>query len=226
MPFVTPDLPQTEAVIATMTNAFRVDSKLAPVAPNAALHLAAQAFADYLARTGTFSHTADGHRPAERTQAAGYASCMVAENIAMHQSRLGFGPADLARRVVEGWKTSAAHRANLLQPGVTETGIGIAQSNDPVPKFLTVQLFGRPGSYKYSYTIENRAGQTVSYTLDAQQRSIAAATIISQTACTPRHLSFAAGTTTSNFETRNGDRFMITRGPDGAARVERITSRP
>jgi uncharacterized protein YkwD len=47
-----PDLPQTEAAIIEMTNAFRKDSTLQPVRPNTALAAAARAFAEYLAKTG------------------------------------------------------------------------------------------------------------------------------------------------------------------------------
>lgn len=221
MPFVSPDLPQTQAAIVAMTNAFRAENKLGGLAPNAALQAAAQAFAAYLARTGTFAHAADGQAPNERARVAGYKACMIAENIAMRRSTEGFSAADLARGTLEGWKTSPLHRANLLQPAVTETGIGIARSNDPVPKFLAVQLLGRPDGFKYSFSIENRAGEPVAYTLDTQPRRIASAAVITFTACAPRTLAFKTGALTAEFQTATGDRFVLSPGPDGAPRVER-----
>ena len=78
-----PDLPQTERAIVEMTNAFRRESKLGEVKPNAALTAAARAFAEYLARTGKFAHEADGRQPAQRAEASGYRYCRVAENLAM-----------------------------------------------------------------------------------------------------------------------------------------------
>ena len=71
MPLAAPDLPQTEAAIIEMTNAFRAENRLTAVVPSAKLQAAAKVFADYLARNGSFAHTADGRQPAERAQAAG-----------------------------------------------------------------------------------------------------------------------------------------------------------
>lgn len=220
MPLATPDLPLTETVIIEMTNAFRAENHLAAVSESPALQIAARAFADYLARSGSFAHTADGRQPAERAKAAGYSYCIVAENLALHRSNRGFETSDLASRAVEGWKASPAHRANMLLAQVTETGIGIAKSNDPDPKFLTVQLFGRPGSMKYSIDIENTSGQPVSYILDGQTNTIAASMHVTHTSCVPNDLSFDIGKVTSKFATAPGDTFIIVRGTDAKPRVE------
>src|SRR5215831_7713464 len=67
-----PDLPRTEIAIVEMTNTFRRESKLAEVKPNADLTAAARAFAQYLAKTGSFAHEADGRGPGERAIASGY----------------------------------------------------------------------------------------------------------------------------------------------------------
>ena len=220
MPLAAPDLPQTEAAIIEMTNAFRAENRLTAVVPSAKLQAAAKVFADYLARNGSFAHTADGRQPAERAQAAGYSYCIVAENLAMHQSNRGFETTDLARRAVDGWKNSPPHRANLLQPYVTETGIGIAKSGDADPKFLTVQLFGRPGSFKYSIEIQNVSGGTVTYAIGDQKNTIVDAMHVTHTACVPREIMFDIGKVTSKFETREGELFIISRGADGKPRVE------
>jgi len=111
-----PDLPRTELAIVEMTNAFRRESKLGEVKPNAALTAAARAFAQYLAKTGKFAHEADGRGPGERVVASGYQYCQVAENLAMNLDSRGFETRALARAVVEGWKGSPPHRANLLRP--------------------------------------------------------------------------------------------------------------
>lgn len=220
MPIATPDLLQTEAVIIEMTNHFRGEQHLGAVTPSAPLQIAAQAFADYLARTGAFAHTADGRQPSERAKAAGYQYCIVAENLAMHQSNRGFETSELAGRAVEGWKSSPAHRANMLQPHVTETGIGIAKTADLDPKFLTVQLFGRPGAFKYSINIENMSGTNVTYVLGNQKNTIVPSMHVTHTTCVPNELTFDIGKVTSKFETHDGETFLITRGGDGKPRVE------
>ena len=220
MPFVTPDLPETEAAIVALTNTFRAENHLGAVTSNPALQAAARQFAAYLARTSTFDHTADGRQPSDRVKTAGYRACIVAENLALQQSSSGFEARVLAGRAVEGWKNSPPHRANMLQPEVTETGIGIAFSKDAVPKFLSVQVFGRPDSLKVEFKIENQAGIAVGYMLDGATRQVSHRAVITHTACAPQPITFATGAVTTAFATRNGAAFLITRGPDGKPRVE------
>ena len=153
-----PDLPQTEIAIVEMTNAFRKENKLGEVKPNAALTAAARAFAQYLAKTGKFAHEADGREPAERATEQGYRYCLVAENLALNLDSRGFETRQLAGHVLTGWKESPGHRANLLQVAVTEIGVAVARAPDRDPKFISVQLFGRPEALKVTFRIENRSG--------------------------------------------------------------------
>jgi len=146
-----PDLPQTEIAIVEMTNAFRKDNKLAALKPNAALAAAARAFADYLGKSGKFAHEADGRQPAQRAEAQGYRYCTVAENLALNLDSRGFETKELARNAVEGWKASPGHRANMLRPHVTEIGVAVVRAPDRDPKFISVQLFGRPDSLKVTF---------------------------------------------------------------------------
>jgi uncharacterized protein YkwD len=53
------------------TNAFRQQERHPPVAPNPQLTAAAQGFAAFRARTGQFSHTADGQSPEAWAKALG-----------------------------------------------------------------------------------------------------------------------------------------------------------
>ncbi len=221
---VLPDLPQAEAAIIEMTNAFRAENHLSTVAGNAALKSAAQAYADHLARTATFSHSADGRQPADRAQAAGYRYCMVAENLALNQSSRGFEARDLAGRMVEGWKNSPPHRASMLAPNVTEIGIGIARGPDADPKFLTVQLFGRPEAYKYQVHVENRSGAAISYMFGNQPNTAQTSMHLTHTACVPHEIVFDIGKVTSKFTTSDGAAFVISRGPGGKPRVDRVAA--
>jgi Cysteine-rich secretory protein family len=216
-----PDLPQTETAIVEMTNAFRRESKLGEVKPNAALTAAARAFAAYLAKTGKFAHEADGRAPAQRAEAAGYRYCLVGENLALNLDSRGFETRALARDVVDGWKSSPGHRANMLLPTVTEIGVAVARAPDNNPKFISVQLFGRPESMKVEFLIENRAGAEVSYTLGEETQELPARATVTHTSCDPDQLTFekAAAATARRFTPRNGDRFVVRPGTAGAIAV-------
>ena len=208
-----PDLPQTEIAIIDMTNAFRKESRLGTVKPNAALTTAARIFADYLAKTGKFAHEADGRGPAERVGAQGYHYCLVSENLAMNRDSRGFESRALARRAVDGWKNSPGHRANMLQPTVTEIGVAVSRAPDRDPKFISVQLFGRPEALKVEFRIENHAQAPIRYTLGEKTHTLPQRSIVTHASCDPRRLTFGQLGTLQHFEARNGDRFVVrTRG--------------
>ena len=216
-----PDLPQTEAAIVEMTNAFRKANTLQEVKPNAALTAAARAFADYLARTGKFAHEADGRQPQDRAQAQGYRYCLVAENLAWHRDSRGFEARQLARQVVEGWKTSAGHRANLLLQGATETGIGVARVPDKDPKFLAVQLLGRPEALKIKFSIQNLSATAVRYAVGSETGALPPRATVTYASCNSRPLSLEEpGGAAARFEPRLGDRFVIRAGKGQAVKVD------
>ena len=216
-----PDLPQTEIAIVEMTNAFRTDNWLAPLKPHAALTAAARAFADYLGKSGKFGHEADGRHPGQRAAAHGYRHCSVAENLALHLDSRGFETQQLARSAVEGWKASPGHRVNMLRPHVTEIGVGVVRAPDRNPKFISVQLFGRPDSLKVTFIIENRAGAEVRYKLGAEAASLPPRTIATYTRCEPDKLIFEkAGPAAQPHEPREGDRYVVRAGTGGAIAVD------
>jgi hypothetical protein len=213
-----PDLPKTEIAIVEMTNAFRKEMRLGEVKPNPALAAAARAFAEYLARTGAFAHEADGRQPAQRAEAAGYRYCSIAENLAMNMDSRGFDTRALAREAVEGWKNSPGHRANMLQPMATEIGVAVARAPDRNPKFISVQLLGRPESLKVEFRIENAAGVAVAYALGEETHTLPVRTIVTHTSCDPGALTFAkAGSAPQRFEPRGGDHFVVRASGTGVA---------
>jgi hypothetical protein len=218
-----PDLPQTEIVIVEMTNGFRKENKLAGVKPNAALTAAARAFAEYLAKTGKFAHEADGRGPDARATEKGYKFCVIAENLALNLDSRGFETRQLAQQVVEGWKNSPGHRANLVKPDVTEIGVGVVRAPDRDPKFISVQLFGRPLGNKLEFRIENRSGVEVKYTLGSEAHTVAPRTLVTHTSsgCEPLALAFEnpAGSA-RRFEPRNGDRYVAKPAGGGAVAIE------
>lgn len=209
-----PDLPQTETAIIEMTNTFRKASALQEVKPNTALAAAARAFADYLARAGKFAHDADGRKPEERVLAHGYSYCLVAENLAWNLNSRGFESRQLAGEVVEGWKVSPGHRRNLLLRDATEIGVAVVRVPDKSPKFLSVQLFGRPESLKVTFSIQNQSNMAVSYSLGTETDLLSPRETVTHTDCDPRLLTFdkpgdKPGQGPARFTPRNGDRFVI-----------------
>ncbi len=216
-----PDLPQTETAIVEMTNAFRKENSLGNLKPNAALSAAAHAFAAYLAKTGKFAHEADGRGPERRAEGQGYRYCLVAENLAMNLDSRGFESRQLAREALDGWKASPGHRANMLQAGITEIGVGVVRAPDKNPKFISVQLLARPESLRIKFSVVNRTGAAVRYRLGEGSHTLPAHTIVTHTLCDRRPLTFEQAGTHARFELHDGDRFTTRAGAAGSIEVER-----
>jgi uncharacterized protein YkwD len=166
-----PDLPRVEPLIVDGTNAFRKQQGRDLLRSNPKLAQAARAYAQYLARTDKFSHTADGKEPWERTGAQGYRHCLLSENIAWEKNAAGFTTPGLARALVEGWKKSSHHRKNMLDPYVDEIGVGVSYS-PKMGRYYAVQEFGRPKSEEVVFTLANEADAAVTYTLDGKDFTV------------------------------------------------------
>lgn len=138
-----PDTERAERGVFEDTNAFRAEQGQRGLALDKTLSATAQRFADYMARTGHYSHDADGRTPGQRLRAAGYEYCMVAENIAYAYDTRGFRTSQLADKFVDGWKASPGHRRNMLDAEATVMGVAIAHS--PLNGYYyAVQMFARP----------------------------------------------------------------------------------
>ena len=139
----------------------------------------------------------------------------------MNLDSRGFETRALAGAAVEGWKNSPGHRANMLQPTVTEIGVAVARAPDRDPKFISVQLFGRPEALKVEFRIENQAGAAVRYALGEETHTLPARAIVTHTSCDPEQLTFEkAGAAAQRFAPRNGDRFVVRSGAGGAIAVD------
>ena len=143
-----PDLPKAEIAIVEMTNAFRHEQKLGALSLNKQLAAAARAYAAYLARNGTLSHSADGRSMDDRVRAQGYRFCWLAENLSFRRDAKGFATSTLVGTVITGWKNSSGHRANMASSNVTEIGVGVARAPGTSPSFYSVQIMGRPANGK------------------------------------------------------------------------------
>jgi uncharacterized protein YkwD len=130
-------------------NDFRADNGLAPLRWNSRLATGAQGHADDMAARHYFAHVnPEGRDVVARIRPTGYipsdAEWSLAEN-------LGFGTSSLATptAIVAGWVDSAPHSQNMLDPGMEDVGVGIAQgtmSGDAQPGMFYVTDFGARGS--------------------------------------------------------------------------------
>lgn len=204
---MTPDLPAVEIAIVEYTNIFRSQQGRNPVKRNSKLDKAARDYARYLARTGKFSHTADGRQPHERIDKTGYSYCITAENLALSASTYGFKARQLGARAVEQWKHSPGHRKNMMRPHVTEIGAGVAKKQGE-HSYYSVQLFARPKSASYKFEILNMAARTVSYALGDQSYNIEPRAAVTFEPCLPMRLNFPKPINAS-FTTVPGAQFVI-----------------
>ncbi len=218
-----PDLAITEAAIVEMTNAFRAEQKLGAVGVSASLTAAARAYAAYLAKSGQFSHTADGREAGDRVTAARYEWCEVAENLALHLDSRGFASRALAEQSVEGWKNSPGHRANMMAPYVTEIGVGVVRAPDQDPKFIAVQLFARPKALQYTFEIKNGTTASIGYAFAGESHDIGPRYTITHTACAPSELKFnglGKESVTSKFTASDGVVYALQPDGNGGTKVE------
>ncbi|MCC7419183.1 MAG: CAP domain-containing protein [Planctomycetaceae bacterium] len=215
------DLAKARDLIVAQTNEFRRGEKLASVDVNETIQKTAQKFADYMARTDRYGHTADDRQPAERAAAQGYEYCLISENIAYQFRTTGFDTADLASRFVEGWKNSPGHRANMLQKHVTETGVAIAQS-EKTGAYYAVQMFGRPKSEMIEFRVANPTGEAAVYRVGDQTYDLPPRVVRTHQVCQPADVTLVEdageGKKPKDFGPRlvpkNGDRFRIDRTAD------------
>lgn len=122
--------------IAELVNAERATAGLPPLAISYELSAAAQVQSDGMAYTGVISHTgADGRGPADRITAAGYRWLRCGENIAVGQAT--------PEEAMAFWMGSPPHRANILDPGMREIGVGHLWLPDGYGNYWTMTL-GQP----------------------------------------------------------------------------------
>ena len=134
--------PDIEAKVLQLMNAARVENGLDPLALQDSLTAAAREHSLDMACQNFTDHTgSDGSRPKDRVARQGYSYSRVLENI--YYGFLSYqGDADGA---FAWWKDSATHWNNILDPDVTEVGIGYAYTtHSTYDSYYTVN-FAAPG---------------------------------------------------------------------------------
>ena len=225
MPAILPDITATETLVIDITNEVRQREKLGAVQLDKALTIAARAFAQYLAKTNTFSHTADGRQPAARASAAGYKYCQIAENLALSASSLGFAAKALATDTIEGWLKSPGHRANLLAPYVTDIGVAVARVADKEPKYVVVQMVGRPQALATEFQISNRTTEQVRYSLSGTVHTIDPGTRVRHVMCEPKMLEFlstGSAAISGQYAAENGSIYTVSQKAGGVTIEEKV----
>lgn len=125
------------ADIVAQTNTARRRNGLPAFATNPRLMEAARIHAQQMAAYQRSDHTIAGAQyptMQSRLDAVGYRYANAAENVAWNQRD--------AASVVNTWMSSSGHRANILDPELTEIGAAMARSARGEPYWI--QVFGRP----------------------------------------------------------------------------------
>ncbi len=128
-------LTDDEKAILDLTNAARKENELPPLTANPTLTKAARLHSLNMAKQRKMSHKLDDKTPFDRIEAVGYKYNRAGENVAYGSSGVSI------QEIFEGWMDSPGHRANILNRGYTEIGIGIGVNGS---KYYT-QVFAKPG---------------------------------------------------------------------------------
>jgi uncharacterized protein YkwD len=119
------------------TNDARAREGLTPLNSSSRLMEAARIHANQMAETGRMEHTISGAQyptMQSRLAAVGYSFWHAAENIAWN--------ARSSADAVDGWMKSPPHRANILDPRLTEMGAAVTRAANG--QTYWVQVFGVP----------------------------------------------------------------------------------
>lgn len=121
-----------ECDVFVLVNVERTDRGLPVLEYDNLLAEAAHGHAQDMSARGYFAHSSpEGESPGDRIEEVGYDHRGWAENIARGQVS--------AEDVMNSWMNSDGHRANILNPGLEEIGVGYVSSGR-----FWVQKFGIP----------------------------------------------------------------------------------
>jgi uncharacterized protein YkwD len=126
-----------EDQVLDLINEERASSGLNALTRDSRLDTAARLHSADMACSNYFAHDSlDGSTPWDRIRRQGYEYWSAAENIAAGYAT----PAD----VVAGWMGSSGHKANILNPNLTQIGIGYARTSTSKWKSYWTTDFASP----------------------------------------------------------------------------------
>ena len=121
-----------ESQVLQLTNQERSKYDLKPLKWNQKLSIAACNHSSDMYKYGYIYHQSpNGSSMSDRAHQVGYRFSYLAENVASGQRT--------PQEVVRAWMNSSGHRQNILNPNLTEIGIGYVNN-------YWTQMFGRPQS--------------------------------------------------------------------------------
>jgi uncharacterized protein YkwD len=208
---------EAEERVLALTNEFRAQNKLQPLQAESRLADAARYFAGYLASTGKLEHDADGTTPVDRVKKRGYVHCIVAENLGMEYSSGGFTPERLSRNFVEGWKQSPTHRANMLEPEITQIGVGVARAANG--EYYGVQVFARPLAQMVKFRVANRTNATVRYEYRGRKVTLGPNNARNHESCVPGELNLDSSGQQVTLRPKDGGRYAVVESARGVYRI-------
>lgn len=127
------DLPRVEAEIHRLTNAMRAEKGLPPLAALPDLDTLARTHSQDMAKRHFFAHdNPDGASAGDRlrTRLPGLLTAGSAENIAMRS--LGGDEKALAYALMQQWRHSPGHYANIISARMRQLGAGVAVGADGI----------------------------------------------------------------------------------------------
>jgi uncharacterized protein YkwD len=118
----------TAARIVTATNAYRASLGLPPLHTAPALVRFAAVHAQDMASHDLLSHSSsNGQSFAQRADGSSYRFSSMRENVALEGAPF---PHRLGSDLLELWRHSPEHDANLRAPEITQIGVGVARGAD------------------------------------------------------------------------------------------------
>jgi hypothetical protein len=111
----------TASEILSIVNAVRQENNLSPLRLQPTLSQAAEAKANAMIATNSWSHNTPTQTPWDFIDQTGYTYAIAGENLAKDFTD--------PKAVVEAWLNSPSHRENLLNGEYTETGVAVIQGD-------------------------------------------------------------------------------------------------
>ncbi len=126
---------QMQRSIVELTNDYRAEHNLPLLRHNRRLYESAYLKSRHMQTTGSFSHNdGTGFSVQELLSKVGYEFQSAGENLALGKK----GPID----IMEAWKKSPTHNANLLNKDFRETGVSVQSTQDQNPTYYVTHHFG------------------------------------------------------------------------------------
>jgi LysM repeat protein len=126
--------PFSAAEIIAEINAYRAANGLGTLSYNATLASLAQSHSEFMANTGSITHTEGGTSPTDRAYAAGYGD---GHKIIMSEIIFGGWGADV-NDAITWWKNSTVHNNVMLDSRYLEIGAGVA--TDGTVNYYTAEI--------------------------------------------------------------------------------------